>query len=130
MARSERQVILASSEVHRHKGTVAALKQALGALGVEMTLQEWFEMDEAPHTFVLHTPITEISRRHTESQLNPRNYKTIKRAVDAIKPVRSHYRFKAEAAWQKTLGLGTHLSGVSIIMGQMQLNNSTTEDIK
>ena len=117
----KRQVILASSEVHRHKGTVAALKQALGAFGVAVELQEWFETDSAAHTFALHTPISEDSRSRPESQLNPRNYLTIEKAINAIKPVRSHYQFKAQADWQSELGVGNSLSSATIIMGKMRL---------
>ena len=120
-AHVKRQVILASANVHRHKGTVAALKQALGSFGVAIECQEWFETNEPAHTFILHTPISEDSRRHLESQLNPRNYKTITKAIDAIKPVRSHYQFKAQADWHSDMAMGGHVYGVSIMLGQMQL---------
>ena len=117
----KRQVILASSEVHRHKGTVAALKQALAAFGVMIELQEWFDTDSAPHTFILHTPVSEVSRSHSASQLNPHNYHTIEKAIDAIKPVRSHYQFKAQADWHSDIAMGGNVSGVSMMLGQMQL---------
>ena len=120
-AHVKRQVILASANVHRHKGTVAALKQALGSFGVVIECQEWFETGEPAHTFILHTPISEDSRRHIESQLNPRNYKTIAKAIDAIKPVRSHYQFKAQADWHSDMAMGGSVYGVSIMLGQMQL---------
>ena len=110
-----------AANVHRHKGTVAALKQALGSFGVVIECQEWFETGEPAHTFILHTPISEDSRRHIESQLNPRNYKTIAKAIDAIKPVRSHYQFKAQADWHSDMAMGGSVYGVSIMLGQMQL---------
>ena len=120
-AHVKRQVILASANVHRHKGTVTALKQALGAFGVAIECQEWFETGEPAHTFTLHTPISEDSRRHIESQLNPRNYKTMTKAIDAIKPVRSHYLFKAQANWQSQVGVTDNLSGATVMLGQMRL---------
>ena len=117
----KRQVVLASANVHRHKGTVAALKQALGSFGVAIECQEWFETGEPAHTFILHTPISEDSRRHIESQLNPRNYTTIAKAIDAIKPVRSHYLFRAQANWQSQVGVSDNLSGATVMLGQMRL---------
>lgn len=49
----KRAVIAASRAVHEKKGTAAALKQAVAALGLDLTLAEWFEQEPPgdPYTF-------------------------------------------------------------------------------
>jgi len=51
----KRATIAQSVEVHRHKGTVGAVRTALAAVGIEVALQEWFNQTPtgAPHTFRL-----------------------------------------------------------------------------
>lgn len=51
----KRQAVKQSVEVHRHKGTVGAVKTAMTALGIEVQLQEWFAQTPAgdPYTFRL-----------------------------------------------------------------------------
>ncbi|MDT0501907.1 MULTISPECIES: phage tail protein I [unclassified Halomonas] len=52
--------------VQRHKGTIGSVKDALGALGIEARVQEWFNQTPAgaPYTFKLwlesnQTPVTQ-----------------------------------------------------------------------
>lgn len=47
----KRAVIKASRFVHRHKGTVGAVRRALDALGIGLEIREWFETGDAPGTF-------------------------------------------------------------------------------
>lgn len=49
----KRAVIKNSAEIHRHKGTIGAVKEALSAIGVQAEVQEWFnQMPEGePYTF-------------------------------------------------------------------------------
>jgi phage tail P2-like protein len=49
----KRAVIKASIEVHKYKGTIGAVREALAALGVDAQVQEWFAQIPAgaPYTF-------------------------------------------------------------------------------
>lgn len=51
----QRQVIKNSVDVHRYKGTIGAVKAAIGALGLDAQVQEWFNQlpPGEPYTFKL-----------------------------------------------------------------------------
>lgn len=51
----KRAVIVAAPDVHRHKGTVYAVKASLGALGIDATITEWWQSvpKGAPYTFTV-----------------------------------------------------------------------------
>jgi phage tail P2-like protein len=61
-AQQKRDAINASVFVHRHKGTPAAMKAALSALGYDLTLQEWHQLTPvgAPYTFGVTVEIHDI----------------------------------------------------------------------
>lgn len=81
---TKRNVIKNSAEIHRKKGTVAAIKSLLQSFGIALQLIEWWQTTPkgTPHTFIvalgwLQTP---------ESVQN-----SIAKAITAIKPVRSSF---------------------------------------
>ncbi|WP_313073381.1 phage tail protein I [Melaminivora sp.] len=82
----KRAAIAASYAVHRAKGTVAAVRQALRAADASARLVEWWQEQPpaAPHTFRVQVELKE--RGITEEALNG-----IERQVAAAKPVRSHF---------------------------------------
>lgn len=47
----KRAVIVAAPEIHRRKGTVWALKQAIGQLGLGAKVREWFRYGGQPYRF-------------------------------------------------------------------------------
>ncbi len=49
----KRNVIATSLSVHRHKGTIGAMKDAIEALGADVTVEEWFEYAGEPYHFRL-----------------------------------------------------------------------------
>lgn len=53
--RQKREAIKASNAVHRYKGTIGAVRDALAALGYRVDVQEWFRQMPAgaPYTFRL-----------------------------------------------------------------------------
>ncbi|MCW2452344.1 UNVERIFIED_ORG: phage tail P2-like protein [Rahnella aquatilis] len=60
----KRQAIRDSWPIHRHKGTISALRRAVEPLGYIIKVTEWWETDDEPGTFrldigVLETGITE-----------------------------------------------------------------------
>ncbi|MBU2713737.1 phage tail protein I [Zooshikella harenae] len=80
----KRQVIKNSIEVHRHKGTVGAVKKALAATGLDVVLQEWFEYGGAPYTFK-----AEVNVNHTG--IDAQQYAQIYRLLMSTKNTRSHF---------------------------------------
>ena len=53
----KRAVIAASWEAHRRKGTPAAMAEALGGLGYDLSFQEWFEYGGLPYRFRIEIDI-------------------------------------------------------------------------
>lgn len=51
----QRQAVKASYQIHRHKGTISAVKDAMSALGYDAEVIEWFNQTPAgdPYTFDL-----------------------------------------------------------------------------
>lgn len=87
-ADTKRAVIQASYEVHAHKGTVAALRAAIDALGYGIELTEWFQESPpaTPYTFGL---TAELDGRG----IAPWLWDEIERAAIEAKNVRSHLRY-------------------------------------
>ena len=84
----KRAVIRASFTVHKHKGTVAALRTALDALGYDIELLEWFQ--EAPpgppYTFGLTADVTDRG-------IVPGLWAEIEAVALDAKNARSHLRY-------------------------------------
>lgn len=98
----KRQVIAASGEVHRRKGTVWAVVSALSAIDVPLAVREWFETGRPPFTFRVEVP---PSRPMVEA-----DYQQIITAVQTAKNLRSHLeiiRLLRPAAGTMRLGIGT-----------------------
>ena len=81
---TKRNVIKNSAEIHRKKGTVAAIKSLLNSFGIALQLIEWWQTTPkgTPHTFIvflgwLQTPVSVQD--------------SIAKAITAIKPVRSSF---------------------------------------
>lgn len=81
----KRAVIDASYDVHRYKGTIGSLKEALGALGYTVEVQEWFNQipQGEPYTFKLHISVDQVGISAIEFQ-------KLKAIVDNAKNLRSH----------------------------------------
>lgn len=62
----KRAAIAASVDVHRHKGTVGALRTAIEALSIEsVELIEWFEENADPYTFRLLIEVAQKDLRRS-----------------------------------------------------------------
>ncbi|WP_018694443.1 phage tail protein I [Algicola sagamiensis] len=111
----KRAVIKQSARIHRHKGTVGAVRKALSALGVTVDFLEWFEStddvallhihDSTPHTFVFVAWANENPYTSHSIFLNEKLYSAIRNVVDKIKPVRSHYEFLVGAKFDAGIGI-------------------------
>lgn len=86
----KRAVIAASYDVHNRKGTVGAVKTAIGALGFDAKLTEWFQNGAEPYTFDVEVEITDTPLDEDQIQL-------ARRIIDRSKNVRSHYDLKLVA---------------------------------
>lgn len=81
----KRGAIKASLAVHKHKGTIGAVKRALDAIGLGVKVQEWFNQDPIgdPYTFnlIFETDQTGIAFEDIDQILE---------VVDSAKNLRSH----------------------------------------
>ncbi len=81
----KRDAIKASYSVHRHKGTIGAVKAALAALGFSVRVQEWFNQIPygEPYTFKLLIAIDQVG-------FDFDGLKKMQKVVNSAKNIRSH----------------------------------------
>lgn len=82
----KRQVIAQSIEVHRHKGTVAAVKRSANSFGASVAITEWHQMNPVGpvHTFTMALAVPGASPEQVNSIIN---------SIISVKPVRSQLTF-------------------------------------
>lgn len=85
----QRRAVASSVLLHKRKGTVWAVKQALAITGYRARIIEWFQQTPAgiPHTFMIDIDVE--GQALTEASIASLMYR-----VDAAKPVRSHYSMR------------------------------------
>lgn len=90
--KQKRDVIAASVEVHRKKGTIGAVKRVLDSFGLGVSIKEWFELDPpgTPHTFKLLLSIDTIPIGAREAIIE---------AIKRVKPVRSDFDIEYAAGY-------------------------------
>lgn len=108
----KRAQISESIEIHRRKGTVSSVKLAMEASGVQVELKEWFEDNEEPHTFLLKVWADEHFKKAGIPLLSSQYYTALQKAVNVVKPARSHYQFKIGARYSQNLKAATAFSSV------------------
>ncbi|WP_052475677.1 phage tail protein I [Halomonas sp. KHS3] len=94
---TKRAVIAESFAVHRIKGTRLAVEKALAAMGITVTLTEWFEHQPTtkPGTFRARLHLND--NREVADQLSGTFYQQIHHAIQSAKNLRSHYDFSLSA---------------------------------
>lgn len=90
----KRQVIAASVEVHRKKGTVGAVKKAIAAIGIDVDFEEWFQNGGIPHTFTITAWSNNNRDEEDKTKLLPAAFNDINKGVNATKPVRAHFELR------------------------------------
>ncbi|NIA00861.1 phage tail protein I [Massilia sp. CCM 8734] len=97
----KRAVIAASYQVHRKKGTRAALRAALDSLGVVGKVVEWWETmpQGAPYTF--HVDIDTEGVGMVGGFLS-----SVEQQIAAVKPVRSHFSVRLLATTRSKVYFG------------------------
>lgn len=107
----KRGAIRASYNVHRYKGTVGAMRDALGAIGYSITLMEWHQESPpaAPYTFGL---TADLGGQPIEATL----WNGIEAVALAAKNTRSHLRYiRLRAGVQGAFYVGgTMLAGETV----------------
>lgn len=99
-----RAMVKRAIEIHRYKGTVWAVRAIFGTLGATVDLVEWWQQPgAAPFTFGLTAWVND-NLKPGEPVLTADLYQQLRRLVDAVKPVRSHYDFKVGARFDQALG--------------------------
>ena len=81
----QRDVIRASLYVHRHKGTIGALKKALRPLGYDIKVREWFSQVPPGQPFTFSLEVGATGRPVTDGM-----YDSVAQIVASTKNVRSH----------------------------------------
>lgn len=86
----QRRAVALSVPLHKRKGTVWAVKQAIAITGYRAQIQEWWQQTPAgtPHTFAIDVEIDD--RGISDGAIGE-----IERRIDDAKPVRSHYTLRA-----------------------------------
>lgn len=86
----QRRAVASSVPLHKRKGTVWAVKQAIAITGYRAQIKEWWQQTPvgAPHTFAIDVEIDD--RGISDTALSE-----IERRIDGAKPVRSHYTLQA-----------------------------------
>ncbi|MGQ7242822.1 phage tail protein I [Salinicola sp. V024] len=111
--RVQRNVIAASFDVHRMKGTRTAIDRALGALGVDVTIAEWFETTPNLErgTFNATLYVNENLVPDAPALIGPELYEELRATIDAAKNARSHYSLRVGVKFgPNTLGAGGGMS--------------------
>lgn len=82
----KRAAIKASCNVHRHKGTVGALKQALDSLGYNLTVTEWHQKQPVgdPYTFSVLLDVGQAGLPDVNA------LPSIEAVIESTKNLRSH----------------------------------------
>jgi phage tail P2-like protein len=81
----QRDAVKASVEIHRHKGTIGAVREALGAIGIGMRVIEWWQDTPAAPAYTFRIEIEAGQYPVTLADME-----RVLEVVDRTKNVRSH----------------------------------------
>lgn len=81
----KREFIKRSVDIHRYKGTIGAVREALGALGIDVRVQEWFNQTPAgdPYTFGVLLEVDQVGA-------NQSVMRALFEVIERTKNLRSH----------------------------------------
>ena len=80
---TKRGVVRAAYFVHRHKGTVGALRRVVEPLGYLIRVSEWWKTNDTPGTFRLDVGVLETG-------ITDAMYQELERLIDDAKPCSRH----------------------------------------
>lgn len=129
---SKRQAIKDSIFVHRKKGTRGAIDRALNALDLRVDIKEWFETNGEPFTFELTALANQLfttdegpASTSDEVLLDEIFFEIVRRTINEVKPVRSHFKLKVGANFSNGVGIGGNISGGSVMMDRAETASQT-----
>lgn len=96
--RQQRETVKTAIAVQRIKGTIGAVRRALGALGLSIRVQEWFNKTPAadPYTFSVHVETT-------QTQVTQPDIVRALAVIERTKNLRSHLELVLVSASSSTL---------------------------
>ena len=80
---TKRSVVAAAQSVHRHKGTIGALRRVIEPLGYLIRVVEWWQTDEIPGTFRLEIGVLQTG-------ITDEMYQELERLIADAKPCSRH----------------------------------------
>lgn len=80
---TKRKVVAASAYVHRHKGTIGAIRRVVEPLGYLIRITEWWKTGDAPGTFRLDVGVL-------DKGISDEMYSELERLIDDAKPRSRH----------------------------------------
>ncbi|ELY5827298.1 phage tail protein I [Cronobacter turicensis] len=80
---TKRSVIAASFYVHKHKGTISALRRVVEPLGYLIDVREWWQLNETPGTFRLVVGVL-------DNGITEEMYQELERLISDAKPASRH----------------------------------------
>ncbi|EOJ0059282.1 phage tail protein I [Cronobacter turicensis] len=80
---TKRSVIAASFYVHKHKGTISALRRVVEPLGYLIDVREWWQLNETPGTFRLEVGVL-------DNGITEEMYQELERLISDAKPASRH----------------------------------------
>lgn len=80
---TQRDVVRQSYFVHRHKGTIGALRRAVEPMGYLISITEWWQNGKTPGTF-------EMVVGTLDTGITPEMYTELERVIDDTKPCSRH----------------------------------------
>ena len=104
-----RNVLRDAIDVHRKKGTKGSILRALGTLGIEPEIEEWFEYGGAPFTFrVTAKPEFDLIGDATIPFLSQELRAQVLQVLEYVKPVRAHFDLTFLIEFTARLSLASH----------------------
>ena len=102
--------------IHRHKGTVGAVRRALRSVtgGDEMMLEEWFQYNGPVHTFTVTAEAFDLWLRDGPP-ISPEFYRQIRAVVYASKPVRSHWGLRVRVPSEASIGAASAVNTAAVV---------------
>jgi len=122
---SKRRAIADSIAIHRKKGTVWAVKTAIGITGYRAQVTEWWQRVPVgvPHTFNVEVEIDDRG-------LDAAAIDSVTRRIDEAKPVRSHYDLTLIARRDCCACVAlTTLSGDDVAIYPLQIREAAAPDV-
>ncbi|MDD5175752.1 MAG: phage tail protein I [Sterolibacterium sp.] len=112
---TQRAVVAAAIEIHRRKGTVGAVRQAVVVTGRQAALVEWWQMTPPGPTHTFRADIEIEDRGIGIAELE-----TMERQVRAAKPARSHFstRLIGRSSASVLVGIGGQDWGTTTVYPQ------------